>query len=51
MLRKEKQEESLCLIPQSGEVASEQGDRLQVTHVATETVAACIDESPISVLL
>lgn len=52
MLREEKQEESLCLIPQScGEVASEQGDRLQVTHVATETAAACGDESPISVLL
>ena len=41
-----------CLIQQSsGEVASEPGDRLQVTHVATETAAACGDESPISDLL
>lgn len=32
-------------------MASESGDRLQVTHVATETAATRGDESPISVLL
>lgn len=32
-------------------MASESGDRLQVTHFATETAAARGDESPISVLL
>lgn len=32
-------------------MASEAGDRLQVTHVATETAATRGDESPISVLL
>lgn len=34
-----------------GEVASEPGDRLQVTHVATEATVTRGDESPISVLL
>lgn len=32
-------------------MASESGDRLQVTYVATETAATRGDESPISVLL
>lgn len=49
---KKKSKGSVCLIPQScGEVASESGDRLQVTHVATEIAMAGGDESPISVLL
>lgn len=37
--------------PTVGEVASEPGDRLQVTHVATEATVTRGDESPISVLL
>lgn len=52
MLQEEKPRECIRFIPQiCGEVASEPGDRLQVTHVATETAAAGGDESPISVLL
>ncbi len=38
MLQEEKKRKCICHIPQScREVASEPGDRLQVTHVATET--------------